>query len=359
MLQDFYKRYERWWPILSFVLGFAYDIWSLDRIDAVSSVLKQGVYIGITGALLFWEVLAFHGKFAPQGKLAKVWSWQEFLIHFLFGSLLSEYTLFFFKSSSIFTSFVFLAFMAALILINEFKRFEGKSGIPVRSAIWGLCAAAYFIYLVPTLIGFVGYIPFILGLSLAGLVGWFLFKRLRLRMPEQELWLKKQVLSPFTGVLLAFLLLYVAHLIPPVPLSIQYIGVFHEIAKKDGKYLLGYNPAGRTWFGFGEPVFLVRPGDRPHCFARIFAPRNFKDEIFVRWYLKEAKRGWQPQDRIPLPISGGRDQGFRGYTVKSNFQPGEWQVRVETSDGREMGRTYFSIENDPSTEPRTLETEIQ
>jgi hypothetical protein len=41
---------------------------------------------------------------------------------------------------------------------------------------------------------------------------------------------------------------------------------------------------------------------------------------------------------------GGREEGFRGYGVKTNYQPGDWKVQVETADGREIGRIYFDVE---------------
>jgi hypothetical protein len=59
------------------------------------------------------------------------------------------------------------------------------------------------------------------------------------------------------------------------------------------------------------------------------------------------------QDSIPIRIVGGREQGFRGYGLKSNYQPGEWKVQVETTDGREIGRVYFDLEVAPQA-PRTF-----
>lgn len=62
----------------------------------------------------------------------------------------------------------------------------------------------------------------------------------------------------------------------------------------------------------------------------------------VRW-LFDGPKGRSGSDAIPVKIAGGRDQGFRGFTVKENYQDGDWQVRVETMDGREIGRLNFSV----------------
>ena len=82
-------------------------------------------------------------------------------------------------------------------------------------------------------------------------------------------------------------------------------------------------------------------------FFRIFSPARFSDQVTMRWYWKLASGRWERQDSIPIDIVGGREQGFRGYGFKSNYQPGAWKVEVETTDGREIGRVYFVVESVP------------
>ena len=96
--------------------------------------------------------------------------------------------------------------------------------------------------------------------------------------------------------------------------------------------------------GWGEPTITKVDGERLYVFARIFAPRNFKERVFLRWERLDASEGWVQTDRIVLPIRGGRALGFRGYTYKENYQSGRWRVFVETEDGREIGRQSFSIQ---------------
>ena len=40
---------------------------------------------------------------------------------------------------------------------------------------------------------------------------------------------------------------------------------------------------------------------------------------------------------------GGRDGGYRGYSVKGNPQAGDWRVDIETIDGRLVGRIRFTV----------------
>ena len=94
-----------------------------------------------------------------------------------------------------------------------------------------------------------------------------------------------------------------------------------------------------------------------HVYFRIFSPSRFSDQVNVRWYLDEAQRGWTLQDTIPIKILGGREEGFRGYSAKTKYQPGSWKVQVETTDGREIGRIYFSLES-AAAAPRNFFTDL-
>ncbi len=58
---------------------------------------------------------------------------------------------------------------------------------------------------------------------------------------------------------------------------------------------------------------------------------------------------------ISIKIVGGREQGFRGYGVKSNYQPGGWKVKVETTDGREIGQVNLESASEAS---RTFEIDL-
>jgi hypothetical protein len=92
-------------------------------------------------------------------------------------------------------------------------------------------------------------------------------------------------------------------------------------------------------------------------FFRVFSPASFADEVSMRWFHREAQ-GWTPRDTIPIRIVGGRAEGFRGYGFKSNYQPGEWKVQIETTDGREIGRVYFNVETVPAS-ARSFRVDLQ
>lgn len=47
--------------------------------------------------------------------------------------------------------------------------------------------------------------------------------------------------------------------------------------------------------------------------------------------------------RIGFTLSGGRYDGFRGYTYKQQLQAGEWKVSVETENEKTVAVQEFTI----------------
>jgi len=357
----YYEKNERNVAIASFVGGFLFDILTTGRIDSWLLIGQQALYLVVVTAALL-QMLFEEGKPPPAlGNMSVVKRWYyEFrtvIVHFLLGSLISLYTIFFFKSSSLLVSFFVLVIMAFLLLANEFNRFRAL-GLAFKFALLSLCVLSFFASIVPVFVGSIGVVVFMLSMLLGCLPLAVIYWRLLIHAPDRVLQARRQIVVPFGLVLVGFLGLYLFRLIPPVPLSIPYIGVYHAVERTGDVYrLIHERPPWRFWHN-GDQNFLAQPGDKVYVFFRIFSPTRFSDQVTMRWYWKDNPRGWALQDSIPINIVGGRAQGFRGYGVKSNYQPGDWKVQVETTDGREIGRVYFSLAFSPEA-PRSLEIDIE
>jgi hypothetical protein len=211
---------------------------------------------------------------------------------------------------------------------------------------------------VPIFVGSVGVAVFLLSMAVGSLPLAGVALLVRARAPERFQRARRQMLVPQGAVLLGFLALYLLKVIPPVPLSIPFIGVYHGVERIEEGYRLSHErPLWRFWQN-GDQEFRAQPGDKVYVFFRVFSPTRFSDQVLVRWYWKDGTRGWSLQDSIPINIVGGREQGFRGYGVKSNYQPGEWKVQIETTDGREIGRVYFGLELVPEA-PRSFAVKLE
>jgi len=358
-LRLYYAENEQRIAVLSFICGFLFDIVTVERADHWLAIVQQVVYIAVILAALTQMFLEEGGtQPGPAGAL-KRWYYQyrTALVHFFLGTLLNVYTIFFFKSSSLLVSFAFLAFLVFLLWANESERVKSM-GLSFKFTLLALCTLCFAANVVPIFVGSIGLTVFLVSMlagcvPVTGVVWW-----IRRKKPDLFPRARRQMLVPLGGVLVGFLVFYFFRLIPPVPLSIPFIGVYHAVEKTQDSYRLSHErPIWRIWQR-GDQEFLAQPGDRVYVFFRIFSPTRFSDQVQVRWYWKDEARGWVLQDTIPIKIVGGRAEGFRGYGFKSNYQAGEWKVQVETTDSREIGRVYFTLETRPEW-PRTFEIEIQ
>ena len=343
---------------LFFAGGFLFDSVAVGQVDSWHMVAQQTAYLAIVTVVLT-QMFLVPDEPAPEsvsGIKRFYYRHRLAVLSFFLGTLLNLYTLFFFKSSSLLVSFSFMLVMIALLVLNEFGPFK-RLGISFKFALLSLCGLSFCATIVPVAVGSMGLAVFLLSMAvgcvpMAALAWW-----IRRHAPERFPAARNQMLVPFGLMLVAFLAAYLFRVIPPVPLSIPFIGVYHSVERKGNEYHLSHERPAWLFWQNGDQEFRAQPGDRVFVFTRIFSPTRFADEVRLRWFLHQPS-GWVLQDTIPLKITGGRAEGFRGYAFKSNYQPGEWKVQVETTDGREIGRIYFTLEL-LATSPRDFSVDVQ
>jgi hypothetical protein len=350
-VRDLMKRYSN---VVFFIGGFFFDAFTLVRIDSIIDLLIQSFYLlGITFIIMLQAHLEA-GRWQPQGWMARLWPYESEIIHFFYGGLLSAYVILYFKSTSFSRSVIFLSFVFILMLANEMPQIRRLRSL-LRPGLYAFCLISYLNYLFPILIGRMGDWVFLLAWLLSAGLIYMLIRKLADLHLEPE---KARVRLGWSPVLVLILVavFYFAKWIPPVPLSMQYAGIFRNVEPQAGHYRLTYlKPPWTRFWQESEHLFLAREGDRVYFFTRIFGPSRFEHRVFLRWELKDPRGNrWIRSDRIPLPVKGGREQGYRGYAYKENYQPGEWRVEVETEDGRVLGGVVFRIEKDPSLEERVF-----
>lgn len=344
-LKLYYAGHERALAVGFFVAGFVFDMLTIGRIDSWLVIGQQALYLAVILALLLQ--LFFGVEKHARYRMAAV--------HFLLGALLNLYALFFFKSSSLLVSFSFLAFLVLLLLANESERFKSL-GVSFKFVLFSLCLLSFAAAVVPVFVGSIGLGVFLLSMAVGCLPLAGVAACIRRRVPERFAQARRQILVPLGCVLVGFLAFYLFRVIPPVPLSIPFIGVYHGVERTEQGYRLAHErPWWRVWHN-GDQRFTAQPGDRVYVYFRVFSPARFSDQVLLRWYRKGER--WALQDTIPIRIVGGREAGFRGYGVKTNYQSGAWKVQVETTDGREIGRVYFELEAVPEAKPRSFASEL-
>jgi len=395
--QHFHERHGRLLDGLFFAGGFASDVLTAGvGVDNLFIILQQLLYLAATGLILFCGIIREARPGSPPFPpwLERCWRYHSFAAHFCLGSLMNLYSIFFLMSASLFSSAVFVLLLFAALAANEMKAVRDR-GVDLKAALFFICAFCFASLLFPLAIGRVGLLPFLCAFAATLLLVAFFYSRLR-RRGLSAADLGKRLLLPGLGVSGAFLLLYLLGLIPPVPLSAKKLGIYHEVERRQSaeafyyprpswdflrpdwfyfagtaippegseglrsvpvgdKYLLYHE---RPWWRFwhsGDQDFVARPGDKIALFAAIASPARIADTVYAHWYFRDPRSGWTSADRIPMRIAGGRKEGFRGFTTKANYSEGEWRASVETEDGREIGRIYFTVRKEDAAGETTTE----
>jgi hypothetical protein len=144
--------------------------------------------------------------------------------------------------------------------------------------------------------------------------------------------------------------LYFSNILPPIPLALKDIGIYHTFEREGGVYVAAVET--NVWHErLSGVVRRVPVGGTLYAYSSVFAPTKLETNIVHRWERYEAGK-WVTVSTIPFGISGGRDGGYRGYSERV-VSPGLWRVSVETVRGQLIGREAFRVIETVSTPPLT------
>jgi hypothetical protein len=356
------KKHHLAFEVAFFFAGFLFDAILLHRIDSIPLLIHQGTYIVLLTGLLAMDHRLFVTGKEPKGFWGKVLSFRHWVIHFFLGTLLNAFMIFYFKASSGIFSFLFLVALAVVLVINELPRFRSLGPV-LRVALLSFVVSGFLAYLFPVLWGSLRSWHFYLALLIACGVTVGLWK-LFLRVTHDPTWTFRRAVLPGLAIQATLFVLYVARVVPPVPLNLKYIGIFHEVSKvtegeQAGNYRLGYVKAPAmlpSLFSYDGTDFFARPDDKAYAFILLFAPSGFSDKVGFAWEYDDPKKGWVDVGTTYFTgLGGGREHGFRTFGNRTVTRAGDYRVRVLTTDGREIGRKSFEVVADASTEERTFE----
>jgi hypothetical protein len=346
-------------PAFFFLAGVTYDSLTLTRIDRLLDNLVLLLYLTVLGVLVIltgrfqlglvpltsdytsWNALSLVNRAQPH--LAKG-------LQFLLGGLFSAYAIFYFQSTSFSTTAIFLGIIVAFLIGNEFLQTR-YSSLKMLVSLFALVTLSFYTFFIPVVTGWMNSFVFVIGVLLTGFIVWKIVRLTLHGFPDTSLRTSLTISFPAFGLVLLCTLLYFLNWIPPIPLSLKFGGIYSEIKKNHDEYLLTYEKG--PWYDFwkqsNDRVGIEAP---VYCFSSVFAPVTLQTTIYHHWQWRpfDEPETFRTTDRLPITITGGREQGYRMYTTKHRVQPGEWRVNVETEDGRILGRMTFVAEEEFSFE---------
>jgi len=319
-------KVKRHWMTISFFLGFLIDNLTLNRVDQLfdNFILAAYVLLAMISLLLLYGSAAekISGK---AGDYARRYS--PLLVQFAFGGLLSGMLIFYGRSGSWSETWPFLLVILLAIYGNETIR-DRTSRLIYNLAILFIGLFSYTVLVIPVFTGWMGSWVFVSSGVLALCIMYWFIRALHKVVPRFITLHTRSIIFVIGAIFAGFNFLYFANIIPPIPLSLKDIGIYHSVVRfESGDYQLTYED-GRWFEPFKDSDDTYHPvkGDNIFCFAQVFAPTKIKTDIFHVWeYYNEETGKWDEHAKLSYGIAGGRGDGFRGYTLIKNYQDGKWR----------------------------------
>ena len=340
------KPYERHLSALGMAGGFAFDNVSYGRLDHPVTQTILLVYLVVAaGTIILLHFLEARPQY--QGTVAtRLRGYLPAATQFAFGTLWSAFLVFYARSGAFAGSWPFLVILAAIFIGNEvFKVYHSR--LIFTALLFFFALLSYAVFMVPVFTHTIGMVTFLLS-GAAAVVVFALFLHVLNWLSHERLGEVRGKIALGAAVMFAaFNGLYFLNVLPPLPLALQKTGVFDSIKRSGSVYLaVGQPETWTSWLGI-PPIVHVAPGQKLYVFSAVFAPIRLSTTIIHDWQRYDAANGqWVSVQHVKFAIIGGRKNGYRGYTLKTNPAPGMWRVDFDTVDGRLIGRMQFAVVDD-------------
>ena len=341
--RSWYGRFERPISSISLIAGFLFDAVTLKRVDTLwenAWILANIIIVGIF-------IVLINVKQNDRGDEAdphKAHFWYVNILQFFFGGILSTFLVFYFRSTDIWLTWPFLLILAVAFMANEsFKRHYMRLSFQI--SLFFLSIYSFMIFIMPVLLHEMDSWVFIFS-GLTSLLIITMFTTFVFRFYKGPIFQSKKVTFYFvSGIFVLINFLYFTNLIPPIPLSLKDAGVYHYIHRNSsGNYDVTYEN-----YNWGDYLRLYRdfhksPGNPVYAYSAIFSPNDLDLDIVHEWqYRDDVSHKWVTKNTVGLSIVGGRDGGFRTYSMMTNLSPGKWRVNIKTKRGQTIGHLLFKI----------------
>ncbi len=367
MIGAWYARFERPLSSLSLIGGFVFDAVFLKRADQFKEnfwIIVHLLIVAVCIIMLNREENEGVDSIAESWNPAKLHFWLINIMQFFFGGLISTFLVFYFRSAVIQVTWPFFIILGFAFFANEsFKRHYARLSFQI--SFFFLSVFLFMIYLIPVIAHQIGPVYFLIsGLISLAILAIFLFLLRFFAKAGIQRESRRMLMSTVVGIFAIVNGLYFLDLIPPLPLALQSSGVFHSISRTTNTaYSVTVEDQGSTlWdkYGYylGKPyVFHATPTDYVYAYSAVFSPLSFDTEIKHVWqYYDTSTRKWVTDETVDLSVAGGRDGGYRTYSIMQGLAPGKWRVNITTSSGQLIGRLSIDIVGVDTEQPTNIVT---
>ncbi len=337
-------------PIL-FILSFIIDLSFVKKPDSKETIIFISIQFILTAILILLTARAANVDMSA-GKGNK-WStsikiFLDILLQFTFGAMASALFVLYFKGADYVASLPLLILLAVFLLGNEFAH-KHTSRLEVRYASTIVLAYAFLLYLVPLYRNELGNDSLLISSLMAFLIAFVIFFLIKKVAPALFICTKKVLIISIVSLFVGLPLLIIYDVIPPLPLMLREGSVANSVSKvHESEYILKLQPVAlykRLGIPLLRPTYTVNKGGDLVFFTAVYAPSEIRTDIVHIWkWYDPSIRDYIERSRIDLKVSGGRERGYRTYSIISNVEDGLWRVTAELKTGQVLGHRDFKVE---------------
>lgn len=339
----FVERFERFIMPGALLFGVAFDFVTFRTLRIESAIALLIVHLTVALTLMISIHVSDEYLFDRKARaLAYARMVAPFVLQISLGALLGASFIFYWFSGALSVSWPILGIVAVLMVSNETFRHAFQDP-RVQWSVYTFALISMGTLILPFWTGRIGWETYalsnVLALTTVAVILAFLYRFVG--------HMRHRIASTIIGVVLVAVVmgvLYVGNVIPPIPLSVREAGVYHELYRDRGNYVvLSERTVFVGRFLPGQRVH-VTPGERLYVFSAVFAPTDLRTRIVHEWQrYDEREHAWVTQSRSSFAVTGGRQNGYRGYSYSDRVTPGRWRVNVQTEEGSTLGRLRFRV----------------
>jgi Protein of unknown function (DUF2914) len=338
-------NHETLFSAIFFSVGFLWDLLTLWRPDGIyENTVFLAYLITATSCIVALHLVEKKGE--ERALLLAV-------THFCLGSLVGELIILYGRSGTLEGSFIFFTIGAAFLLAHELFRGKYKSQL-LRISVWYSILCMYAALTLPIIYGRMDDSVFnhaLITSFICAFVFLLTLRLLNLIQTERDFYF---AIGSTLVITAFFSISYATHILPPVPIALKTAGIYHSIKKERGSYTATFEKPYISFPLETSTEFHTETPSKLYCFSSVFAPSKLQTEIMHSWemYLPNNKQ-WVSVIDIPFPISGGREEGYRGYSYISIHQKGWYRCSITTGNGTLIGRRQVNVlEGNPILETK-------
>lgn len=345
------RRNERWLSACFFVFGFLDHLVTFGAFSLSIELLIFEAYLTFIALCTFLTHVSAGRESRTMRVIAVL---APLAAQMTIGGVLAGFVVFYARASVLAVSWPFLFFLAVIFVGSELFR-DYREHLVFQTALFYFALYALSIFALPVYVGALDERVFfqstILALALFAVFVFLLALAGWRRLSQTILPISLSVIGMTAAVVLA----YVTHVIPPLPLTLRDGGIYQSITRQGDMYVAQGEQKAPWWHVGAQTVDHV-PGTPLYAFTAVFTPGALATSIVHEWQFYDPNaKAWVTRSTIAFGVTGGREAGYRGYSLISDPEPGQWRVRVETLTGQTIGEFRFDVKN-VGSEP-TLMTE--